>query len=387
MIHRTISQKLVQLFQKFPILAVLGPRQSGKTTLVKEIFPDHPYVNLEDLSKRAHAMEDPKDFLDAYKDGLIIDEVQYVPSLFSYIQLYSDQKDKPGLYVLTGSQQFFLNEKITQSLAGRVVIANLLPLSYGEIKSAGLGDSDPYTFIFKGFYPRIYRYDISPNDFYPSYIQTYVERDVRQIQNVSDLVLFQKFLKLCAGRIGQLLNLSSLANDCGISHVTAKHWISLLEMSFIVYLLKPHHKNFNKRLVKSPKLYFYDTGIASNLLDIMSASQLETHYAKGSLFENFAISEFLKVKYNQGRASNLYFWRDKVGHEIDLILDAGEKLIPVEIKSSKTINSDFFINLKYWESLSRQDKAYLVYGGNENERRKNVNILSWSDLSSMEVGF
>ena len=253
MLKRELKQRLVSIFKQFPALAILGPRQSGKTTIAKEAFPHLKYINLEDLSIRQYAKDDPKGFLEANPEGLILDEIQNVPELLSYLQVYIDKKDKPGLYVITGSHQVLLNEKIPQSLAGRIAINNLLPLSYQELKQQHQY-SDVNELIFKGSYPRLFRYNIDPKDFYPSYIQTYIEKDIRQLINITDIVLFQKFLKLCAGRVGQLLNLSSLANDCGISHVTAKKWLSLLEMSFIVYQLKPHHNNFNKRLVKSPKL-------------------------------------------------------------------------------------------------------------------------------------
>ena len=307
MIHRDLGTKLIQLFSKFPAIAILGPRQSGKTTIAKEIFPHLKYLNLEDLSIRQHAKDDPKDFLESNSEGLIIDEIQNVPELLSYLQIYIDKQDKPSLYVLTGSHQILLNEKFSQSLAGRIAITTLLPFSYQEIKNQKQISNNIDQIIFNGFYPRLFRYSITPEDFYPSYIQTYLEKDIRQLMNVSDLGLFQKFIKLCAGRIGQLLNLSSLANDCGISHVTARRWLSLLEMSFVVYLLKPHHKNFNKRLVKTPKIYFYDTGIACCLLEIRSPEQLTSHYAKGSLFENFILIECLKNRYNKGLLPDIFF--------------------------------------------------------------------------------
>jgi uncharacterized protein len=382
MIRRDLRDKLIQLFTKFPAIAILGPRQSGKTTLAREVFPHLKYINLEDLSVRQHAREDPKDFLEKNAQGLILDEIQNVPELLSYLQVYIDQQDKPGLYVLTGSHQILLNEKNSQSLAGRVAINTLLPFSYQEIKQQTSNNINEI--IFNGFYPRLFRYEITPADFYPSYIQTYIEKDIRQLTNVSDLGLFQKFLKLCAGRVGQLLNLSSLANDCGISHVTARKWLSILEMSFIVYLLKPHHKNFNKRLVKTPKLYFYDTGVACNLLGIQSLDQLDSHYARGALFENFIILEYIKNNYNQGRIPNCYFWRDKLGHEIDMLLDKEQSLIPIEIKSGKTINQSFFKNLEYWNKISGlENNNYLIYSGAENQCRHKTKILNWQCMESL----
>jgi predicted AAA+ superfamily ATPase len=261
----------------------------------------------------------------------------------------------------------------------------LLPFSYDEVKDTS--QLSIYDLLYKGMYPRMYQYDITPGDFFPSYIQTYIEKDIRQIKNVSDLSLFQKFLKLCAGRTGQILNLSSLGNDCGISYVTAKQWISLLEMSFIVRLLQPHHNNFNKRLVKTPKLYFYDTGIVCSLLNITSPKQLEEHYMKGAIFENFVISELLKQFYNHGLQPEIYFWQDKTGHEVDVILEKGSNLIPIEIKAGQTINSDYFKNLTYWQQLAdHKSKGYLVYTGNLEQDRGNVQVISWSSLSTVLRG-
>lgn len=377
MFERTLASKLKELFLKFPVLTLMGPRQSGKTTLVRRIFSELPYLSMEDFSERQFAEEDPKGFLASYQKGLIIDEAQHVPKLFSYVQMEVDKRDQPGLYVLTGSQQFLVNSKIAQTLAGRTALATLLPLSYFEMDEK---ENDLWALLYKGFYPRLYRYDISPLDFYPSYIQTYVERDVRQIQNISDLTLFQKFLKLCAGRVGQLLNVSSLANDCGISSLTAKSWISLLEASYILYLLRPHHINYNKRLVKSPKLYFYDTGVLCSLLDITEASQLEYHYAKGSIFENFILTESLKFFYNQGQRPNSYFWRDKLGHEIDLLLEKGNNLTAIEIKSGQTISNHFFENIRYWKNLSEQEKAFVIYAGEDQQARSLASVLNWREM-------
>ncbi len=382
-VYRDLSSRLKELFAKFPVVAILGPRQSGKTTIAKAVFPNLPYINLEDLSIRQHAIDDPKDFLNSHPQGLVIDEIQNVPTLLSYIQIYVDKYDKPGLYVLTGSHQILLNEKISQSLAGRVAISILLPFSYHEIQSQKNNYQDIYEIIFNGFYPRIFKFDMKPEDFYPSYIQTYIEKDIRQLHNVSDLGSFQKFLKLCAGRVGQLLNLSSLANDCGISHVTAKRWVSLLEMSYIIYLLKPHHKNFNKRLVKMPKLYFYDTGILCNLLDIRTSEQLVNHYARGALFENFIILEFLKNTFNKGKLENIFFWRDKLGHEIDILLEQDNNLIPIEIKSGSTLTNDYFKNIEYWNKISQnENKSFIVYCGDDQKRKESI-IVNWQNLKTI----
>lgn len=385
MIHRELSTKLIELFSKFPAIAILGPRQSGKTTIAKEIFPHLKYANLEDLSIREHAKNDPKDFLENNPQGLIIDEIQNAPELLSYLQVYIDKYDKAGLYVLTGSHQILLNERISQSLAGRIAITTLLPFSYQEIKNQDSISNNINQVIFNGFYPRLFKYNIMPEDFYPSYIQTYIEKDIRQLKNVSDLGIFQKFMKLCAGRVGQLLNLSSLANDCGISQVTARQWLSLLEMCFIVYLLKPHHVNFNKRLVKTPKLYFYDTGILCNLLDIRSSEQLNTHYARGSLFENFIVNECLKSRFHKGKVPNIYFWRDKLGHEIDILITKGTNFIPIEIKSGKTLNQEFFKNIKYWNKISGiESNNFLIYCGEE-QSRQNSTIINWQNLEKLFI--
>lgn len=269
MISRLLQKKLEALAQKLPVVAILGPRQSGKTTLSRMVFGNYAYVSLENLDSRTFAQEDPRSFLDTYaKEGVIFDEIQHVPLLLSYIQTWVDEWQKPGQFILTGSQNFLINEAITQTLAGRIAILNLLPLSVDELAAANLLPAQSEECMFLGGYPRIYAKEIAPEDWYPNYIQTYIERDVRQVKNVHDLAVFQRFLKLCAGRIGQLINFSSLANDCDVSLSTVKSWLSLLEQSFIIFLLRPHHANFSKRLVKTPKLYFVDTGLACTLLEI-----------------------------------------------------------------------------------------------------------------------
>jgi predicted AAA+ superfamily ATPase len=275
-----------------------------------------------------------------------------------------------------------LLEKISQSLAGRVAIAHLLPLSYQEIKSH-IVNINIDTLIFNGGYPRIYAKHINPNDWHKSYINTYVERDVRQIKNISNLSTFQRFIRLCAGRVGQLLNIASLATECGIDQTTARSWISILETSFLVFLLKPHHKNFNKRLVKQPKLYFYDTGLMCYLLGIEKPQDLLNHYARGHLFENFVIGELIKQLFNHGKEHNLYFWRDHHGHEIDLVIEQGQNLIPVEIKSGQTISTDFFKGIKYWQDLSNSATGFVIYAGTTNQIRTNINILSWKNLQQI----
>lgn len=386
LIHRKLAIKLEQLYQKFPAVAVLGPRQSGKTTLVKETFPDHKYVSLEDLDLRAYATTDPRGFLAEYQGKVIFDEIQNVPTLFSYLQTEIDRSKKLGQFILTGSQHFLLQDNISQTLAGRIALLYLLPLAMDELKSANLATDDLEEQLFKGFYPRIYQHSINPTDWYPNYIQTYIERDARQIINIQNLVAFQKFLKMCASRTGQLLNLSGLAADCGITHNTAKSWISLLQSSFIIYILQPFFNNIGKRLVKTPKLYFYDTGLVCSLLGIEEKQQLNTHYLKGGIFESYVISELLKARYNKGKIPNLYFWRDKTGHEIDCIIEEADQLIPIEIKAAKTIVNDFFNGIDYWKQFTsyKSDKSYIIYGGDQNQtQRKQATVLSWKNIDDI----
>ncbi len=384
-IKRDLEEYLLYISTKFPVVTLTGPRQSGKSTLVRHVFFDKEYVSCEDPDMLQFARQDPRGFLSTYKNA-VIDEAQKVPEIFSYIQTIVDKTDAPGQFVLTGSSDFLLFEKITQSLAGRTAVLNLLPFSLREIHAERRFERYE-DYLLTGFYPRIYKMDIRPGDFYPSYVKTYVERDVRNLKNIADLGRFQLFLKLCAGRIGQLLNLSSLANECGISHTTAKSWISVLEASFIVFLLRPHHKNFNKRLVKMPKLYFYDTGLAAYLLDIRDASQITTHYAKGALFEQLIICEILKDRFNRGQSSNLYFWRDKIGHEIDCLLEQGESLLPIEIKAGRTVTPDYFKGVDYFVKLAAgaAAKPVIVYGGDANQTRSKATVTAWDKLDNLNL--
>lgn len=376
MFKREAEDYIRLLSTKFPVVTVTGPRQSGKTTLVKALFKDKPYVNLENISQREFAQNDPQAFLALYKDGAIIDEVQNVPELFSYIQVRVDERDIPGEFILSGSQNFLMMEKITQSLAGRVGIVQLLPLSLYELNEH---PDDPYDLIVKGFYPRIHKMNIDPTMFYEGYLQTYVERDLRQIQNIMDLKVFQTFIKLCAARIGQLLNLSSLATECGISQNTAKKWISVLETSYILFTLQPYYKNFNKRLVKQSKIYFYDTGLACFLLGIDKV--IYTHHMKGALFENFVILELIKQRWNQGKKHNLYFWRDNHGHEVDVLFEKGEKIVPIEIKATQTMHYEFFKGLEFFTEFSQSEPGYVIYGGAENMPK---NTLSWKNMREIK---
>lgn len=384
MIARTLAPKLKSLAAQFPVVTVTGPRQAGKTTLVRHVFPGLDYVSLESPDSREFAESDPRGFLATYDKGVIIDEAQRVPDLFSYLQGTVDAKNKPGMFILTGSQNFLLHEKISQTLAGRTAVLKLLPFGLEELRRVLKKEDDPNTAIFRGFYPRIFDMNLAPHDWYSAYVQTYVERDVRLIKNISDLGLFQRFLRLCAGRIGQVVNLSSLASDGGLSHNTARAWLSILESSYIVFLLRPHHRNFNKRLVKMPKLYFLDTGLASYLLGLNRPEQVETHYLRGALFESMIVSDFLKYRCHRGLEPNGYFWRDKTGREVDYLIDTGSRLIPLEIKSGRTIVPDHFSGLNSWNRLSggKSADSFLVYGGDRNEKRSAGNVLGWKNATS-----
>ena len=384
-IKRELSKKLISAAKAFPIVAIVGPRQSGKTTLVKMTFPDKSYVSMEDLDIREYAINDPRGFLSDYTKGAILDEIQRTPQLFSYLQTNVDAHNKPGRFILTGSQHFLLQQNISQTLAGRVSILKLLPFSLNELYKTRFTFNNYEEYLFRGFYPRIYDKKISPRDWYPNYIQTYIERDLRLIKNITNLNAFQIFLKMCAARVGQILNLSSLASDCGITHNTAKSWIYVLEASFIVFLLRPHYRNFNKRLIKMPKLYFYDPGLACSLLGIETKKQLLTHSLKGNIFESFMLSEILKNRYNRGSDSDIYFWRDKTGHEIDCLIEKTGRLTPIEIKSGKTLTKDQFKNLIYWNKLSKTDskRSYIVYGGDLTQKRSYGNLVNWKNINSI----
>jgi len=386
-INRTAEKTLKKLAKSYPALVVTGPRQSGKTTITRKVFSDKPYVSLEDLDIREFATQDPRGFLEQYSDGAIFDEVQRVPEIFSYLQTKIDSSKKMGRFILTGSQQFDLISGITQSLAGRVARISLLPFSYEELQTGKKAPKTIEELMFKGLYPPIYDRKIDPNIWYDNYVNTYIERDVRRLLNIRNLSSFQRFIRMCAARTGQLLNLSSLANDCGITHNTAKSWISVLEASYIIYLLQPHHENFNKRLVKSPKLYFYDVGLASWLLNISNTEQLLTHSSRGALFETWVISELLKQRYNKGKASNLYFWRDNTGNEIDVLIDQGQKLFPIEIKSGKTITKDYFKTLNKYMSFAQNKakKSALIYAGNTEQKRTNCDVIPWKEIKNIEI--
>ncbi|MGE0009735.1 MAG: ATP-binding protein [Candidatus Babeliales bacterium] len=386
-IPRSLTPYLLKAATGYPVIEILGPRQSGKTTLSRAAFPDYRYVSLENPDNRAFAKEDPRGFLDHHRNpnGIIIDEVQYAPDLLSYIQTDVDLTGKKGYYVITGSQNILLNEAVSQSLAGRVSIFTLLPFSLEELAGAHLVPESLEEMLFKGCYPRIWADKLDPLDWYPNYINTYIERDVRLIKNVTDLSLFQKFMGLCAGRVGQILNYSAIANDCGVTMPTVKAWISILEQSYICFEVQPYHNNFSKRLIKSSKLYFYDTGLACSLLGITSSDQLANHYLKGGIFESFVISELIKQNYNSNRRPRMYFWRDQSGHEIDCIIEKGTTLIPIEIKAGKTINQGFTQELTYWNELSATNPKdnIIVYGGTQYQQRSAGLFVDWQSLPKL----
>ena len=381
MIQRTAEKELRLLSEQFKAVAVVGPRQSGKTTLVRLVFKDKPYANLENPDLRQFALEDPRGFLATYPNGAIIDEAQRVPELFSYLQQMLDETDAKGLFILTGSNNFLLQESISQSLAGRVAYLFLLPLSLQEVPER---EPDANHIIFKGGYPALYKESIDPTKYLANYIRTYIERDVRLLKNINDLYAFEKFLRLCAGRIGQLLNMSSLAIEVGVDVKTIGSWLGVLEASFVVFRLQPWHENFNKRVVKMPKLYFYDTGLACALLGISNPKQLVLHPFRGSLFENLVILEFLKHLFNRGEPNNLYFWRDNVGNEIDLLFNRESGRIPIEIKSGQTVSEDFFKGIAFWNKMTKTTGGIVVYAGSTPQNRSNgIRVVPFLNLSSL----
>lgn len=382
MIKRDAEISLINLAKQFKSVAVIGPRQSGKTTLVKAVFPEKAYVSLENPDYRKFAAEDTRGFLSGYPDGAILDEVQRVPEIFSYLQQILDDSDKTGSFILTGSNNFLLQENISQSLSGRIGLLTLLPFSMSEagIKKTTSADE----LIFKGLYPPLYDKKFDATTWYQNYITTYVERDVRLIKNITNFSIFERFIKLCAGRCGQLLNMHNLAIETGVDAKTIASWIGILEMSYIIFKLNPHHKNFNKRVVKMPKIYFYDTGLAVSLLGIEKLEQLPLHPFRGSLFENLIVVEMLKQRFNKALKSNLSFWRDNVGHEVDLLLQNGNVLTPVEVKAGQTVTADDFKGLEFWEKINPGVNRYIVYGGHSKQKRSNgIEILPYYSIRDL----
>lgn len=380
MYKRLLSTHIQMLAKKYPVITLLGPRQSGKTTLIKATFPNKPYVNMEDTEHRSLAAEDPKSFMEQFPDGAIFDEVQRTPYLLSYIQLAVDNSEKKGMFILIGSHQAELHGAVSQSLAGRTSLLRLLPLSLEELRLAKI-DDPIQKIILRGEYPRVYKEDLPIENAYSSYFQTYVERDVRQILQVKDILVFERFIKLLAGRIGQVLNYSSLAADVGVSAVTIREWISVLEATYIITRLEPYFENFGKRVIKSPKVYFVDTGLACYLLGIETEKQLTSDPLYGSLFENWIILELIKSRYNQAKDPHLYYYRDVSGKEVDLLFQQGSHLIPIEVKSGKTFSPSFLKGLKsFHKQAERRAKGgAIIYGGSSSQKLKEFQLYTPED--------
>lgn len=378
MFRRQIAQELQKLAEDYPIVTVIGPRQSGKTTLVRHVFPDKPYVSLEDLDTRSLVKEDPRGFLARFSDGAILDEIQRAPELLSYLQTEVDAKGEKGLFILTGSHQLELQQAVTQSLAGRTALLTLLPMSIDELLEAGI-DLPLEEILLKGGYPRIYKDALDPTKAYRNYFQTYVERDVRQLINIKDLTQFERFIKICAGRIGQILNLEEIGGEVGISSHTVKQWVSILEASFILFRLQPYFNNFGKRLIKSPKLFFTDVGLATYLLGIENVVQMSRDPLRGHLVENLVVLELMKGRLNQGLDPQLYYYRDVQKNEVDILFKQGADLIPIEVKSSQTYNSEFLKNLHFFQQLdpAHAGTGYLIYTGAQEQMVQGIHLLNY----------
>jgi hypothetical protein len=386
-VKRTIESSIKYYAKKYPVLAVTGPRQSGKTTMLKTMFPKYTYISLENPDLREFATLDPNGFFEYYSGNLILDEVQRTPALFSYIQTLVDASGKMGQFILSGSQNFHLMQHITQSLAGRVALFKLLPFDFTELQQANLLSNNYEEILVKGCYPAIFDREISSKVFYSNYLQTYVEKDLKQLIDVRDLKQFRNFISLCAARSGQLLNLNSLGNECGISQPTAKAWLSVLESSYIVFLLQPYHVNFNKRIVKTPKLFFYDTGLLCHLLKITNAESIKLHPLKGSLFENLIVGEAFKQNDHKYLHADFCFWRDASGHEIDLLIEHNDKISIVEIKATATLKSDDFNGLNYFANLdgSHVKNKHLIYTGVISQKRSQANIKAWNKVADILI--
>lgn len=384
MFERLLSSEILEAAQSFYTLAVVGPRQSGKTTLLKLLFPHYKYINLEEPDTLAKIQLDPRGFFDNATDRWIIDEAQEYPELFSYLLGIIDTHKIKGQFILSGSKNFVLLERISQSLAGRIAILELLPLTYAELKTEGAYvDAPIWDLLYQGSYPGPYHDGAKTALWYKSYLTTYLHRDVRQLLQVKDLSQFHLFLKLCAGRNAQVLNYSELGGICGVSHSTIKSWVNILELSYIIFIVPPYYKNFNKRLVKSPKLYFYDTGLVCHLLGIESGAHLALHAERGSLFEGYVASEIVKHFSAKAKKAPLYFWGSQNGFEVDLLIEQGSSLQAVEIKSSATFSTDFLVPLKKWQTLTEpsiESKKYLIYSGTESFLVSDISVLSCREI-------
>ena len=386
MINRNIEKVLFLLLQKYPAVNITGPRQSGKTTLVKNLNEKYNYFSLENPDIRLFAESDPRGFLHSAGKKFILDEVQYVPELFSYLQEILDNSRENGKVILLGSQSFLMNRHISQSLAGRVASLKLLPLSYSELKTAKHGSQNIDNILFNGGYPRLYNENIAPIDFFPHYIETYLQRDIRLLRNIENLTAFVRFIKLCAGRVGNILDLSSLANDANISVNTVKSWLSLLEANYILYFVQPYSGNVNRRMIKSPKLYFYDTGLVCSLLNIEQEKQLSTFYLRGNLFENFVFSELLKMRFNTGLPANYYFLRDSKGVEVDCVQELPEGVRFIECKTSATLSTDHIKNILLLKKLFSNTEDYVIYTGTEETCYHNVKFINWQNIERTKNG-
>ncbi len=379
MIPRTATSTLHRLAKGFPIIVLTGPRQSGKTTLAKATFTDKPYVSLENPDEREFAERDPRRFLRRFAEGAILDEAQRCPALLSWVQGLVDERGRMGDFILTGSAQFDLMSGVTQSLAGRVGRVELLPLSAGELAGVDRQPRSLEVMLWQGGYPALYDRDLSPDDWFPNYVATYLERDVRQLIAIRDLTQFQRFVRMCAARSSQMLNLTALGADCGVSAVTARDWLSVLEASYLVMRLPPYHRNFGKRLVKTSKLYFLDVGLMAWLLGIRDAASIETHAARGALFETWVVSELVKRRFHAGQPADLYFWRDHVGHEVDVLYETPRGLQAIEIKSGSTFAADWPQSAQKWRTLAGNDALppILVYGGEGRYEREGLQVVGW----------
>ncbi len=387
MIKRDIEDKIVKSANKYAAVSITGPRQSGKTTIAKKLFPRHEYVNLESIRDLDSVKSDPVGFIESIKLGVVIDEIQRYADLLSFIQVSIDEDYQPGKYIITGSQNLLLLDKVCQSLAGRVSIIKLLPLSINELHPVSDVTENLIELMHKGFYPAIYDKDFDPGEYYENYINTYVERDVRSIQNIEDLSSFTRFLQILASRIGQLLNLSEIGSRVGVSHKTIKSWISILEASYIILLLEPHFKNFGKRIIKSPKVYFTDIGLATSLLKLDTKKEVNNYHAFGSLFENLVILDLYKNILNRSLTSKLFFFRDKSGNEVDILVDKGSEIIPIEVKSSMTYNKRFLKGIEYYNELQQNfdSKGVLVYSGDTMRSMRGIKILNYNDIPKIEL--